>query len=264
MVAVAMMAVVLVGTAYIFKTCIDMQRTATATAEIMRNLRGITDQLDSDLRGIRKDMPIAVFFSVKNNLRADRMRFFANGDFQSVRQYSYNASTNYKTAAGNVACIGYGQSWKADPFFGDSKKKILTRKQTILASDPCLPPDPCTVPTQEYQQISPAVWLQTWVKPTVDSWTWPPTIDPNNVQAADVPLFMAKGVDNFTIQVSTGADPNGSGSLVWWPTNQQVIANVTPPDYYYPRGVKFTFTLYDSKGIIKGGRIFTHIVYLNK
>ncbi|MHC4088558.1 MAG: prepilin-type N-terminal cleavage/methylation domain-containing protein [Planctomycetota bacterium] len=28
------------------------------------------------------------------------------------------------------------------------------------------------------------------------------------------------------------------------------------------RALKFTFTLYDSKGIIKGGRTFTHIVYL--
>jgi prepilin-type N-terminal cleavage/methylation domain-containing protein len=31
---------------------------------------------------------------------------------------------------------------------------------------------------------------------------------------------------------------------------------------FYPRALKFTFTLYDSKGIIKEGRIFTHIVYL--
>jgi hypothetical protein len=30
------------------------------------------------------------------------------------------------------------------------------------------------------------------------------------------------------------------------------------------RALKFTFTLYDSKGIIKKGMIFTHIVYLDK
>jgi hypothetical protein len=29
------------------------------------------------------------------------------------------------------------------------------------------------------------------------------------------------------------------------------------------RALKFTFTLYDSKGIIKEGRTFTHIVYLD-
>lgn len=31
---------------------------------------------------------------------------------------------------------------------------------------------------------------------------------------------------------------------------------------FYPKALKFTFTLYDSKGIIKNGRTFTHIVYL--
>jgi hypothetical protein len=30
------------------------------------------------------------------------------------------------------------------------------------------------------------------------------------------------------------------------------------------RALKFTFTLYDSRGILKEGRTFTHIVYLDK
>ena len=30
------------------------------------------------------------------------------------------------------------------------------------------------------------------------------------------------------------------------------------------RALKFTFTLFDSMGIIKEGRTFTHIVYLDK
>ncbi|GAG37847.1 unnamed protein product, partial [marine sediment metagenome] len=29
------------------------------------------------------------------------------------------------------------------------------------------------------------------------------------------------------------------------------------------RALKFTFTLYDSKGILPKGRVFTHIVYLD-
>jgi hypothetical protein len=40
------------------------------------------------------------------------------------------------------------------------------------------------------------------------------------------------------------------------------------PAGFYPKAIKFTFTLYDSKGIIKeggrAGRIFTHIVYLRE
>ncbi|MBA7692001.1 hypothetical protein ES703_100557 [subsurface metagenome] len=34
-----------------------------------------------------------------------------------------------------------------------------------------------------------------------------------------------------------------------------------PPDFY-PKALKFTFRLYDSKGIIEKGRRFTHIVYI--
>jgi prepilin-type N-terminal cleavage/methylation domain-containing protein len=34
-----------------------------------------------------------------------------------------------------------------------------------------------------------------------------------------------------------------------------------PPDFY-PKAIKFTFTLYDSKAVFKEGRIFTHIVYI--
>jgi hypothetical protein len=30
----------------------------------------------------------------------------------------------------------------------------------------------------------------------------------------------------------------------------------------YPQALKFTFTLYDSRGVFKEGQTFTHIVYL--
>jgi len=35
------------------------------------------------------------------------------------------------------------------------------------------------------------------------------------------------------------------------------------PYSFYPKALKFTFKIYDSKGIIKEGRTFTHIVYLS-
>jgi prepilin-type N-terminal cleavage/methylation domain-containing protein len=34
------------------------------------------------------------------------------------------------------------------------------------------------------------------------------------------------------------------------------------PSDFYPKALKFTFTLYDSKAVFKEGRIFTHIVYI--
>jgi prepilin-type N-terminal cleavage/methylation domain-containing protein len=92
-------------------------------------------------------------------------------------------------------------------------------------------------------------------------------------------------------------DPNGDGSLAdsdfWLDSSGERLDPETVPGVLYPyppyggvgirginydpnkvdqahfdaipglgRALKFTFTLYDSKGIIEGGRTFTHIVYL--
>ncbi|GAG60925.1 unnamed protein product, partial [marine sediment metagenome] len=54
------------------------------------------------------------------------------------------------------------------------------------------------------------------------------------------------------------------------------IDPIIPPTYYkaswtpetlkryWPKALKFTFTLYDSKGILEKSRTFTHIVYLGE
>ena len=62
-------------------------------------------------------------------------------------------------------------------------------------------------------------------------------------------------VDSIEIgQISSAINENeGLTYNVWWDAyNSQ----------YWPYALKFTFTLYDSKGIIKNGRTFTHIVYI--
>ena len=38
----------------------------------------------------------------------------------------------------------------------------------------------------------------------------------------------------------------------------------TFPPGFLPKALKFTFKIYDSKGIIENGRTFTHIVYLDE
>jgi len=80
--------------------------------------------------------------------------------------------------------------------------------------------------------------------------------DPN-----DLVTYMAKGVDDFTIQyVGWEKDPPEIKEFnEWRPKNKDVP---TWPEELYPIAFKFTFTLYDSKGVIKEGRTFTHIVYL--
>jgi len=82
--------------------------------------------------------------------------------------------------------------------------------------------------------------------------------------------------------------PSNPNTTVWAYTNFDVfgvvfnIPNAVPSNYwgrahdmpynpgrrfsngFFPDAFKFTFTLFDSKGIIEKGRTFTHIVYLNK
>jgi hypothetical protein len=61
----------------------------------------------------------------------------------------------------------------------------------------------------------------------------------------------------FNIPNGTQRNYWGIASLMRYnPTNKF-------PSGFYPKALKFTFTLYDSKGVIKNGRTFTHIVYLD-
>lgn len=272
LVAMVLLAVVLGASGLVFHYSIDVQRTASATSEIMRNLRAITDQLNADFVGLCKEAPLYGYFDISpsssEQVRADRIVFFATGDFRSIRQY------NGKTVVGNVARIFYGQSAEVtdvcpNPYSvlkENRKEKILVRKQIILTSDPDLldlNPDPNNDPS-EYITSSLAEQITTyvsdWAKARND-WIVRPAIDPNNEE--DIPMFLARGVDDFTIQFDANDtdrfDPNGT--LVWLPENNDMndVDNSRAPN-----AIKFTFTLYDSKGIIKGGRKFTHIVYIGK
>ena len=107
------------------------------------------------------------------------------------------------------------------------------------------------------------------------------TGDPNSIH-----MLLAEGVGEFKVQVwlepeqrwYPEVDPDGNGNLtdtdfVFDPGDptrldvdnlvpgrllfgEDVINNISP-------ALKFTFTLYDSRGIFPEGRTFTHIVYLD-
>jgi prepilin-type N-terminal cleavage/methylation domain-containing protein len=155
MVAVALMAVVLTGTGYVFKVAIDSQRLANATTEIMRNLRGITDQIDSDFAGLQKDAPLAFWFQQDGGSdpnRFDEIMFFASGDFSCCQSPVYG--TGGKTLLkGDAARIWYGQADSHDsmnttnltsiskPSLLLPKDRVLARNQHVLIS-PISPPSP--------------------------------------------------------------------------------------------------------------------------
>ncbi|MHC4479042.1 MAG: pilus assembly FimT family protein [Planctomycetota bacterium] len=264
-VAVAILAIVASFAGAIFKVGIESHRMAEANAEIMQKLRAITDQLNSDFRGARDEIMGSIGFNTDGSgVRADTIVFFANGDFQSRRQYAG------RTVRGNVAAIFYGQAddlWPAvdpnmDPLTGEPRQKILTRRQTILTSDP----DPALVEDSD-------LWGEYYLtslselRAELRAERFDPNtlllrrpLDVENLTEVEVVDFMARGVDDFTIEWTDGS-MDIKGNIVWGP---QEVSKAAFDDNPVVRALKFSFTLYDSKGIIEGGRRFTHIVYLDR
>ena len=75
--------------------------------------------------------------------------------------------------------------------------------------------------------------------------------------------FTLIGKDWFGVHFNI---PNASSQGDWHIIEDVLYAGIPVVENFesgfYPRALKFTFTLYDSKGIIKNGKEFTHIVYL--
>ncbi len=250
LVAIGLLAAVLAASTSIFHYSIEAQRTAMATAEIMRTLRAITDQLNYDFAGIRTDdAPIIMQFrgnSTDAN-KADSIVFFTVGDFQTMDG----------EIRGNTARIYYGQAGLPPDTNIVDPNKILARKQVILA--------PAEIgSSNEYEPNSLSELMNIYisdVNTATDKWLKRPDI--NYRDSNDIAMYFAKGVDNFTIEFCGKSNILG-GDIDWQPPDNTRrrfgLSGVDP----YPALIKFTFTLYDSKGILKTGRRFEHIVYIGE
>jgi len=338
LVSIGILAVVLSFASVIFRFCIDAHRTAIANVEIMQKLRAITNQLDSDFKGLRKDGEIFVAWVAKpvpaagykdNDLdgyeRFDRIVFFADGDFQS---YSINPMIR-----GNVARISYMVARKGNLRAEEQARadRVLARTQHILTSDPALADflDPDNFTDQqwyewnnryEYEKTSLEAWKAIGTRnaipfvnkadmlsvicdvkiqnSNVNEQIRGAAVDPANPDS--IHMLLCQGVGEFKIQGWNDAlqqwlpevDPDGDGDLAdthfymdgsgsvpgvlypYPPNGVVVINNISYPQEQIDethfgqipglgRALKFTFTLFDSRGIIKEGRTFTHIVYLD-
>ena len=355
LVAISILAIALSIAGVIFRVSIESYRAAIANAEVMQKLRAITDQLNSDFKGLQTDAPLLMWFRQDPNdpsQRYDQIMFFADGDFQSTQLYAG------RPIIGNVARIYYGQAQSLDPrdntmkypFYLDRHKRLLARRQHILTADPDLyvwpiagniggtfddvdgaPKGYNNNEIFEHDSLSLAQWK------TLDStaygvlggtilntcFDFPPWV--NMGDAKTFHKLMCEGVGNFTIQWAywdPGLDPISplDDKLMWFPSDNPdgsgtyshfdlvrmdgfpsnppgtpkpgytdfdvfgVFFNIPNgsqrnywgaahlmrynlnnkfPYSFYPKALKFTFTLYDSKGVIKNGRTFTHIVYLD-
>ena len=343
-VAIGLLVIIVLFAGAIFKASIGSYRVAMAQAEIMRKLRVITEQFNSDFKGLRKDAPLFIWFRQDPNdpnQRFDQIMFFADGDFQSTRTYGG------KPVVGNVARIYYGQARSIDPRDKNLKypsylrpiDRILTRRQHILTADANLvdywpsdintfsqtdPGAPLYTPallkndTYEYDWLSLSQW-QVVPRSAYDAMILNTCFDQNQLPVIDthVPITLhnlfCENVGLFSIQWAY-AD---AGQILWFPSNNpdgsgaysHFVLNYRPTDTppfpfdpllgsdtfgaffnmyqgsqinywgtpdllefnlarqkfvpdFYPTALKFTFTLYDSRGVFKEGQTFTHIVYL--
>ncbi len=316
-VAVALLAMVISFASLVSRVSIGTHRAATANAEIMQELRAITDQLNSDFAGLVADAPVAMLFEYDNTtgLRHDAIMFFSAGDFQSIRQYDNGGSSDV-TISGNTARIYYGQADIIDSGSGTviedyNDSGLLARRQHILTADAGLVDD---FPEwdqaaqdfgdfvydknneYEYDVMSLAEW-KTVPQSRYDSYVMPRCLDSRSEVDTNDPdlvhIVMCQGVGDLKIQIEEWH--SAGNRWVWWPSKDRYgdgsqddlpagnevcghYYNVaggadftdssTSPDVNWkyfstlPRAIKFTFTLYDSKGVIAGGKRFTYIVTL--
>jgi len=343
-VATAILAVVMAISGVIFRAGIQSYRMAKANGEILRKFRVITDQLDSDLRGLCKEGEIFLVWPADPNgrhRRNDRMMFFAKGDFQS-----FQPDGTGQVVRGNVARISYmlgsrvnadGSVTRPGAMQAQPYERILQRTQHIL-----VPPDDGAafdIPTtdtewrdwhnvEEVDRTTLKQWLDRPLEekrdmlsvimnakvdaPTVDPNAWGSQYDPNQPEGY-MQSVLCQGVGQFSIQgwyespdVNAPGqrwvpddDPDKDGDLadselllgtssaeevpsvlypragrayafvgLGGPFKDQSYASVLDEEHFNEipglgRALKFTFTLYDSQRLIKDGRAFTHIVYLD-
>ena len=346
-VTIAILAMMISFSSVIFKVSIDTHRVAGANSEIMQILRAITNQLDSDFKGLRKDGEIFVIWLADDRRepgeyeRFDRIIFFANGDFHS---YHPDANTG-NIVRGNLARISYMLARNSyDPEQGkpaqqEPHERVLVRTQNVLTDNSDLPPTNFADfndgfedeiqwrgwrDKREFDRLSMHEWgMINWSlkadiltvmtdvnvgnSPLIESVACGTTVVPDNHNLFH--LILSEGVGEFQIQGWHDArgqwlpsiDPDNNGDFdddtnfyLEGSRNVPGILYTPQPDRGYGglymanglnnefpfdqndidqehfneipglgRAFKFTFTLYDSRGIFENGRIFSHIVYLD-
>ncbi len=255
-VAIGVMAMVIVFAGVVFKTSIASYRIATAQAEIMQKFRAITDQLNNDFQGLRKDGYLMLYSenlptrteyrgASPASFRSDRLYFFSTGDFQSWYNSSvrsnlariYIGHERYSVATGSTIYVNH---WR------------LAQDVNLLISG---------TPGDDYNNVSFA-WCQVHPTDIISNanamFSTPPDIniayDSNSVRR-----LLCENAGQFQIEWTDGTTT--SSAINWFGGSYYIWQPSTSADLW-PKAIKFTFTLYDSRGVFKDGQTFTHIVYI--
>ena len=300
LVAVGLLAAVFAVAGMIFNYSIDAQRTAAATAEIMRTLRAITDQLSINLGGLKKDGYLILWSQQATAPATDRLdALYFFGGFAANHFQSWYDPTKWSSEA--RIFLGHSQAtYVAGELPGDLALDFL-----LLV--PGLPPPPPSIPDCCATDFATCRPHMTGMANPIISLGVGGEVPQNILSTArpeanstDVRSLLAQHVGSFEVEWTYGwFDSTAPDKILWWGINNTFAASVGPnlvksdgitpptalevadiisyetpgPPYTvdwnttnqadWPKALKFTFTLYDSKGIIKGGRTFEYIVYIN-
>jgi prepilin-type N-terminal cleavage/methylation domain-containing protein len=261
--AIAVLVIIIGFSSIIFRTSIDSYRTANANMEIMQKLRAITGQLNTDFEGFCKDGYLIIKtgrvtrYEYKgdtdfNTVNMDRIYYFTTGDFQSW------SNANVRS---NIARVFMGHD---DISISDANTLPfrIPLSQCKLARDVCLLTPDSASEIDDSNNIS---FAQCKAYPLALEG------DPNaanGILNASVPTeisinqnnvrhLMCENAGEFKIDWTIGEINSITKRLIWYSQSRTWLTTDTKPE-----AIKFTFTLYDLKGVLKGGRRFSHIVYL--
>jgi prepilin-type N-terminal cleavage/methylation domain-containing protein len=290
-VAVALLALILSFSGVIFKVGINSYRIAAANSEIMQKLRVITSQLDADFRGLPQDGFLVLYsemvmparreysYSSPGFFRSDRIYYYTTDDFSSW----FNSNIR-----SNIAQIYFGHDVNSITDIAVLVSKWILARDVVLLTPK--PGSPSIDPNLDYLNASYAQAEANvpGILAGADS------LLTNRVRINihsfpdDISRLMCQNIGNILIEWTDGTKSAAPPySLIWWGFDNPIRNNLirpdtifadainesTPPPYraewtpltpkqYRPKALKFTFTVYDSKGVIKEGQTFTHIVYL--
>jgi prepilin-type N-terminal cleavage/methylation domain-containing protein len=271
LVAVGLLTAVLAASTVIFHYSIESQRTAMATAEIMRTLRTVADQLNTNLAGLRKDGWLIVYSYSDANKHSDALYFFSDGDFQSAadadvrsntaRIYFGGADKDANNLLLDMRLLVPSKAMDANDWskasFTQCQQSIRTKfedpNSVVNHTGSAKPKFDANLPDNLLAQRVSDLRIE-W---TYDSNEW--TYDSNEWSGTGRRKIewygMAKArrtVKANSFEETLAAGTSSTYRAVWSPTN--------PKDW--PDALRFEFTLRDSKGIIKNGKRFEHIVYI--
>ncbi|MCE5340383.1 MAG: type II secretion system GspH family protein [Planctomycetaceae bacterium] len=257
LVAVGLLVAVLAASTMIFHYAIEAQRTAMATAEIMRTLRAVTDQLNINLAGLRKDGYLILYSNTipSDGNHCDALYFFSDGDFQSTADDKVRS---------NIARI----------YFGGAKNDVnnlLLDMKLLVPSKLMDANDWSSKSFVECQQN-----ISTFEDPN-DKLNYSgsrPEFDANHPDN-----LLAQGVSNlkitWTYDSSKWHTASGVRKIEWYgllpnygdssfeSAGYRAVWTPSNPDKW-PAALRFEFTISDSRKIIKDGKRFEHIVYIGQ